>query len=117
MIDSQKFQAGLLLAGLLTPILPWPGFGSRTFSAAGFLPHSYCFGYQRALTSLNAASDIAIGLSYLAALATLASSIRHGKPFVFRRYFSRSVVIVAAALRHLIEVWTLSQPRYWLASE
>jgi len=102
-IDSRKFQASLLLAGLLTPILLWPGFGSRTFSAAGFLPHSYCFGYQPAVTWLNAGSDIVIGLSYLAISATLAWRVhkaRNSIPFS-GVFLALGVFIVASGLTHL----------------
>jgi PAS domain S-box-containing protein len=118
-IDSRKFHAGLLLAGLLTPILLWPGVGSRTFSAAGFLPQSYCFVYQPAVTWLNAGSDVVIGLSFLAISATLAWRVHKARtsiPFS-AAFLAFGVFIVASGLTHLMEVWTLWQPRYWLAGE
>jgi PAS domain S-box-containing protein len=118
-IDSRKFHAGLLLAGLLTPTFLWPGFWSRTLSTTGFLPHSYCFVYQPGVIWLNGGSDVVIGLSYLAISATLALLVHKARkeiPFSWM-FLAFGVFILACGLTHLMEVWTLWQPRYWLSGE
>jgi PAS domain S-box-containing protein len=96
-----------------------PQFWSKTLSTQGFLPHSYCYVLQPGVIWLNAGSDVVIGVAYLfvsAALAALVLRSGGGIPFSWM-IVAFGIFIVACGLTHLMEVWTIWEPRYWLAGE
>jgi PAS domain S-box-containing protein len=119
-IGSRGLRFGMVAAAaLLLPTFLWPDFWAKTLSAQGFLPHSYCFTWQPGVIWLNAGSDVTIGLSYLAisgTLAVLVNKTRREIPFSWM-FLAFGAFIVACGLTHLMEVWTLWEPRYWLAGE
>ena len=119
-IGSRGLQFGMVAAAaLLLPTFLWPDFWTKTLSMQGFLPHSYCFTWQPGVIWLNAGSDVTIGLSYLAisgTLAVLVNKTRSEIPFSWM-FLAFGAFIVACGMTHLMEVWTLWEPRYWLAGE
>jgi len=119
-IGSRGLQFGVIAAAaLLLPTFLWPDFWAKTLSTQGFLPHSYCFTWQPGVIWLNAGSDATIGLSYLAisgTLAVLVNKTRREIPFSWM-FLAFGAFIVACGMTHLMEVWTLWEPRYWLAGD
>ena len=119
-IGSRGLQFGVIAAAaLLLPTFLWPDFWTKTLSTQGFLPHSYCFTWQPGVIWLNAGSDATIGLSYLAisgTLAVLVNKTRREIPFSWM-FLAFGAFIVACGMTHLMEVWTLWEPRYWLAGD
>jgi signal transduction histidine kinase len=117
---SRGLQIGIAAAAvLLLPTFLWPDFWARTLSTQGFLPHSYCFVWQPGVIWLNAGSDVIIGLSYFAisgSLVVLVNKARREIPFSWM-LLAFGLFIVACGTTHLMEVWTLWEPRYWLAGE
>jgi hypothetical protein len=86
-------------------------------AADGFLPHAVCYLWDQSLLALHAITDVLIGLSYVAISATLALLVyRARREIPFQSVFlAFGAFIVACGATHFMEVWTLWQPRYWLA--
>lgn len=111
-----KTIAGLLLAGVAVLFSLRP----RIFSALGsenFLPHGYCYLWNRKLVGLHLVSDLLIGLSYIAIALILwyiERRFRRHLPFHWV-YISFGIFIVACGFTHLMEVVVLWFPFYWAA--
>src|ERR1043165_8786181 len=107
--------AGLLLALVLVPLLAWPGL-IRNLLAANFMPHIYCLSQEPSLISLYVASNLAIGLSYVAISLTLVAFVYKKRNLPFNWMFlAFGVFIIACGATHFMEIWTLWNPTYWLA--
>lgn len=119
-IGSRRLHAGLLVAAaLVLPAFLWPESWSRMLSTQGFLPHGYCYVWQPGVLWLNAGSDVIIGVSYLAIAATLALLVHKARREIPYSSMIQAfgLFIVTCGLTHLMEVWTLWAPRYWLAGD
>jgi PAS domain S-box-containing protein len=87
------------------------------FADDGFLPHAVCYLWDRSLLALHAVTDFLIGTSYVAISATLGYFVyraRRDVPFHWV-ILAFGTFIVACGLTHYVELWTLWDPRYWLA--
>jgi len=91
----------------------WP---SRT-AADDFLPHAVCYLWDRSLLAVHAVSDFLIGAAYVTISATLAYLVyRARREIPFHSIFlAFGAFIVACGATHFMELWTLWEPRYWLA--
>jgi PAS domain S-box-containing protein len=119
-VGSRRLHAGLLVAAaLILPAFLWPESWTRMLTTEGFLPHSYCYVWQPGVIWLNAGSDAVIGVSYLAISATLALLVHKARREIPYSWMIQAfgLFIVTCGLTHLMEVWTLWAPRYWLAGE
>jgi signal transduction histidine kinase len=104
--------AGLLAVLLLPEAL-------RGMFSSQFLPHVYCYLYNRNLVVLHVASDTAIWLSYVAISVTLAYLVyrtRREMPFSWM-FLAFGLFIIACGFTHLMEVVVLWKPLYWLAGD
>lgn len=93
-----------------------PGMRNKLF-ASDFLPHATCYLQNPQMIWLHASSDAVIGLSYLAISSTLAFMVHRARkdiPFHWM-FLAFGVFIIACGFTHLIEVWTVWKPVYWLA--
>ena len=91
----------------------WP---SRV-AADDFLPHAVCYLWDRSLLAVHAVSDFLIGAAYVAISATLAYLVYRARreiPF-HSIVLAFGAFIVACGATHFMELWTLWEPRYWLA--
>lgn len=82
-----------------------------------FLPHAVCYLWDARLLGLHAITDILIGLSYVVISCTLGYLVfqaRKDLPFHWV-LLAFGAFIVACGATHFMEVWTLWEPRYWLA--
>jgi hypothetical protein len=87
----------------------------QLFSSEIFLPHGHSYLWQPELLGLEALSNGLIALSYFAlasALAYLTRSIRD-RP-VRLAALALLVFMVACGLTHLLDVWVIWRPLYWL---
>jgi signal transduction histidine kinase len=87
--------------------------------SSSFLPHAYCYLYDKQLIALNAGSDIAIWISYIAISCTLVYLVwrtRREIPFSWM-FLAFGLFIVACGFTHLMEVIVLWKPFYWLAGD
>lgn len=119
-IHRQDIRYGMgVVTVALALIFFWPGLLKNLLVANGFIPHGHCYLWKPALVWLHFSSDLSIGLSYVAISCTLTYLVHKSRqdiPFhwVFLLF---GTFIVACGSTHLMEVWTLWTPLYWLAGE
>ena len=97
--------------------LLWSGGWETVVSARGFMPHGHCYAWKPGLVWLHVTSDVLIGLSYVAISATLAYLVYRARtdiPFHWM-LLAFGAFIIACGAGHLMDVWTLWVPRYWLS--
>ena len=86
-------------------------------AADSFLPHGFCYLWNKPLLMTHLTSDVLIGISYVVislALVTLVHRARRDVPFSVI-FIAFGLFIVACGMTHFVEVWTLWRPDYWLA--
>jgi signal transduction histidine kinase/CheY-like chemotaxis protein len=80
-----------------------------------FLPHGFCMRWDPSLIATFIAANIGIALAYFAIPCALWYVTRKRadlpNPWMFRLF---AMFIVACGATHLMKVWTLYQPVYWL---
>ena len=111
-VCSSIFAAGAVAVLLLPKTI------SGIFSSA-FLPHAYCYLYDKSLMALHVSSDTIIWISYVAISITLGyivSRTRSEIPFSWM-FLAFGVFIIACGFTHFMEVVVLWYPLYWLAGD
>jgi diguanylate cyclase (GGDEF)-like protein len=96
----------------------WPGAVTKVFSH-DYMPHGYCFFWNRQLVTLHVVSDAAIALAYVAIAATLTVLFfreRQRVP-VASLFAAFGVFIVACGFTHAMDVVVLWRPFYWLSGD
>src|SRR5882762_2984731 len=82
----------------------------------GFLPHGYCYLWTPGLVELHVISDALIAISYLTIPVTLVNFIRKRRDIPFSWMFlCFGAFIVACGATHLMEIWTIWFPTYWIS--
>ncbi|MEH1921397.1 hybrid sensor histidine kinase/response regulator [Nostoc sp.] len=90
----------------------WTNF----FTSESFIPHGHCYLWQTNLVWLHILSDSLIALAYYSIPATLFYFVRKREDLPFDWIFLLfSAFIVACGTTHLIEIWTLWHPIYWVS--
>ena len=85
-------------------------------SSEGFMPHGYCYLWDRSLMWLHLISDVLIALAYFSIPITLVYFVRKKRDLPFHWMFLLfGLFIVACGTTHLMEVWNLWHADYWLA--
>ena len=106
------------LALSVVALIATPSAVSGIFSSK-FLPHAYCYLYDKQLIALHVGSDTLIWLSYLSISCTLVYLVwrtRREIPFSWM-LLAFGLFIVACGFTHLMEVIVLWKPLYWLAGD
>ncbi|NEU81371.1 response regulator [Nostoc sp. UIC10630] len=86
------------------------------FTSGSFIPHGHCYLWQTNLVWLHILSDAFIALAYYSIPATLFYFVRKRQDLPFDWIFLLfSAFIVACGTTHLIEIWTLWHPTYWVS--
>ncbi|MBD0344986.1 MAG: PAS domain S-box protein, partial [Coleofasciculus sp. Co-bin14] len=81
-----------------------------------FMAHGYCFLWKPALVGLHAGSDLLIALAYYSIPLLLVYFVRRRQDVPFQGIFLLfSAFILSCGTGHLLEVWTLWHPDYWLS--
>ncbi|GAB1538931.1 hypothetical protein NUACC21_15960 [Scytonema sp. NUACC21] len=85
-------------------------------SPENFIPHGHCYLWQPTLVWLHLLSDLITGLSYYSIPAFLIFFARQRRDLPFRWIFWLfGAFIIFCGTTHLLEIWTLWHPAYWLA--
>lgn len=86
------------------------------FSTDGFMPHGHCYLWQPGLLWLHLTSDALITLAYFSIPFTLVYFVRRRRDLEFTWMFvCFAIFIVACGTTHLMEIWTIWHPAYWLS--
>jgi hypothetical protein len=88
----------------------------RFLSPDGFMPHGMCYLWQPGVLRLHIVSDAPIALAYFSIPFTLLCFVRKRRDLQFNGMFvCFAVFFVACGATHLMEIWTIWHPVYWLA--
>lgn len=85
-------------------------------TSSPFIPHGHCYLWNPALVWLHLLSDALITLSYYSIPLTLFYFIQKRKDVPFQSIFLLfAAFIVACGTTHLMAIWTLWYPTYWVS--
>ncbi|MGG6294773.1 sensor histidine kinase [Leptolyngbya sp. AN02str] len=85
------------------------------FSAQGYIPHGHCYLWKPQLVWLHVLSNGAIAVAYFSIPVLLVYFIRRRKDVPFNGVFMLfGAFIVACGLGHVMDIWTIWHPTYWL---
>ena len=91
-------------------------FLKELFSEDGFMPHGHCYFWNPGLLGLHITSDALIALAYYSIPFTLVYFVRNRRDLAFDWMFlCFAVFIVACGTTHLMEIWSIWHPTYWLS--
>ncbi|MEH1909682.1 ATP-binding protein [Nostoc sp.] len=93
-----------------------PTFFNYPFQSDGFIPHGHCYLWQTGLVWLHIISDATIAFAYYSIPFLLIYFISKRKDVPFNGVFQLfSAFIIVCGTGHLMEIWTLWHPDYWIA--
>ncbi|MFN6454906.1 MAG: PAS domain S-box protein [Nostoc sp. EfeVER01] len=91
-------------------------FLNNFFSTSQFIPHGHCYLWKPGLVWLHLISDVLTGLAYYSIPVMLVYFVRKRRDMPFGWIFLMfGTFIVACGTTHLMDVWTLWYPTYWLS--
>jgi hypothetical protein len=86
------------------------------FTSGGFIPHGHCYLWKPDLVWLHILSDSLIALAYYSIPVTLFYFVRKREDLPFDWIFLLfGSFIIACGTTHVMEIWTLWHPTYWLS--
>ncbi|MGK7877396.1 MAG: response regulator [Xenococcaceae cyanobacterium] len=86
------------------------------FSPSQYMPHGHCYLWQSQLVWLHVVSDLLIAIAYFSIPAMLIYFVYKRSDVPFSRVFVLfGAFIIACGTGHLLEIWTLWHPAYWLS--
>jgi len=90
-------------------------FLNHLLFTGNYIPQGYCYLWQRELLALHIVSDSIIALAYYSIPISLIYFRRQRKDLPFRNIFWLfAAFIISCGTTHLMEVWTLWHPVYWV---
>ncbi|WP_375500643.1 ATP-binding protein [uncultured Nostoc sp.] len=93
-----------------------PTFFNYPFHSNGFVAHGHCYLWKTGLIWLHIISDATIALAYYSIPFLLIYFISKRKDVPFNGVFLLfSAFIIACGTGHLMDIWTLWHPDYWIA--
>jgi len=91
-------------------------FLSPIFTGGSFVPHGHCYLWQTGLVGLHVIADALIALAYYSISIALFYFVRQRQDLPFKWIFLLfAVFIISCGTTHLLEIWTLWHPTYWLS--
>lgn len=86
------------------------------FTIELFIPHGHCYLWKPGLVGLHVTTDVLIAIAYYSISLTLFYFVRQRPDLRFKWIFVVfAAFIVSCGTTHLLEVWTLWYPTYWLS--
>jgi PAS domain S-box-containing protein len=81
-----------------------------------FIPHGHCYLWNTQLVGLHLVSDLTIAIAYFSIPLTLFYFVEQREDLPFNWIFTLfGAFIIFCGITHLLEVWTLWHPMYWLS--
>lgn len=81
-----------------------------------FIPHGHCYLWKPSLVGLHIISDSLIALAYYSIPITLVYFVQKRQDLPFKSILLLfGAFIVSCGTTHLMEIWTLWHPTYWLS--
>ncbi|WP_096608140.1 ATP-binding protein [Calothrix sp. NIES-2100] len=91
-------------------------FFKYPFYSTGFIPHGHCYLWNTGLVWLHIISDATIALAYYSIPLLLIYFISQRKDVPFNGIFLLfGAFIIACGTGHLMDIWTLWNPDYWIS--
>jgi PAS domain S-box-containing protein len=88
----------------------------RFLSAEGFMPHGMCYQWQPDILALHVISDGITALAYFSISGTLLYFVHRRIDFRHNWIFlCFAIFIIACGFTHVMEIWTIWYPTYWLS--
>ena len=85
-------------------------------SPTQYIPHGHCYLWQTPLVALHVTSDLLIAIAYYSIPAMLIYFVRKRKDLPFQGiFFLFGAFILACGTGHLLNIWTLWHPAYWVS--
>jgi GAF domain-containing protein len=85
-------------------------------SPHSYIPHGHCYLWQTPLVGLHLVSDALIAIAYFSIPAMLIYFVRKRSDIPFSNVFVLfGAFIVLCGAGHLLDIWTLWHPAYWLS--
>ncbi|WP_229640368.1 sensor domain-containing diguanylate cyclase [Waterburya agarophytonicola] len=80
-----------------------------------YIPHGHCYLWQTPLVGLHVAADTLIAIAYYLIPIFLIYFVRQIDELPFKNIFILfGAFIVSCGTTHLVEIWTLWHPNYWI---
>jgi PAS domain S-box-containing protein len=81
-----------------------------------FIPHGHCYLWKRDLLALHILTDGLIALAYFTISIMLIYLLKKRQETQFKAIFTLfAAFIISCGTTHLMEIWTLWYPHYWLS--
>lgn len=91
-------------------------FLKNVFSPSYYIPHGHCYLWQTPLVWLHVVSDLMIAIAYFSIPIMLVYFIYKRRDIPFKGIFILfGAFIILCGTGHLLEIWTLWHPAYWLS--
>ncbi len=91
-------------------------FVHNFFDSGNFIPHGHCYLWKPELVGLHILSDALIALSYYSIPLMLVYFVSKREDVPFKGIFLLfGAFIISCGTTHIMEVWTLWHPTYWLS--
>src|SRR6476646_10503765 len=89
---------------------------SEFLDSSQFIPHGHCYLWQPGLVWLHIASNSLIALAYYSIPLMLLYFVHRRRDIPFNGIFVLfGSFIVACGTTHLMDIWTLWHPHYWIS--
>jgi two-component system, sensor histidine kinase and response regulator len=85
-------------------------------SSRNYIPHGHCYLWQKPLVALHLLSDALIAIAYFSIPIMLIYFVRQRRDIPFSKVFVLfGAFIILCGTGHLLDIWTLWHPDYWLS--
>jgi signal transduction histidine kinase/DNA-binding NarL/FixJ family response regulator len=90
--------------------------GNNFLTPRSYIPHGHCYLWQTSLVGLHLVSDALIAFAYLSIPVMLIYFVHKRSDIPFSKvYVLFSAFIILCGVGHLLDIWTLWYPDYWIS--
>jgi PAS domain S-box-containing protein len=91
-------------------------FANSIFSSSQYVPHGHCYLWQTPLVALHVVSNALIAIAYFSIPTLLIYFVKKRRDVPFSNIFVLfGAFIILCGAGHLLDIWTLWHPDYWLS--